>query len=132
MLHNLKITAKHRRRPTDDIEWVREEIHIWIFSNLARKWRGISNRPIKFFRMFSGYHCKDEVVHAALARVGVTEKDLVCSDLPRILEGPHPWVVMRFDRNRISYPRVLSNRCGFYPRCDLVFHNDPRLVVTQT
>ena len=80
------------RRPTDDIQWVREEIHIWIFSNLARKWQTISNRPVKFFRMFSGYHCKDEVVRAALARVGVTEKDLVGSVLAAGLNFVRPYV----------------------------------------
>ena len=62
--------------PLEDIEWVREELHHWIFANLRHKWDAIRRTPQKLLRMFTGYHCKDGLVWAALQRAGLDPRDL--------------------------------------------------------
>eukprot|EP01012_Entosiphon_sulcatum_P003841 TRINITY_DN11373_c2_g4_i1.p1 TRINITY_DN11373_c2_g4~~TRINITY_DN11373_c2_g4_i1.p1 ORF type:complete len:885 (-),score=119.98 TRINITY_DN11373_c2_g4_i1:90-2654(-) len=62
--------------PVDEVAWVREEIHSWIFDNVRAKWDVIRRKPTKLLSMFSGYHAKEELVLAALQRAGVNPRDL--------------------------------------------------------
>jgi hypothetical protein len=50
---------------------VREELHRWIFTNVAAKWPSIARRPEKIFNMFTGYHAKPTLVQSVLERAGV-------------------------------------------------------------
>jgi ribosome-binding ATPase YchF (GTP1/OBG family) len=56
--------------PVTDSGWVREELHLWIYNNVAAKWRPICRKPAKLYDMFTGYHARSDVVGAALVRVG--------------------------------------------------------------
>jgi ribosome-binding ATPase YchF (GTP1/OBG family)/pimeloyl-ACP methyl ester carboxylesterase len=62
--------------PVHDAEWVRREIHSWIFGNVAGSWAPIRARPVKLLTMFSGYHATLDLVELALRRCGVTHKTL--------------------------------------------------------
>eukprot|EP00947_MAST-08B_sp_MAST-8B-sp1_P003042 g3042.t1 len=64
--------------PVADIEWIRDEIHHWIYDNVTAKWTAIRRRPEKLISMFSGYHATDDLVFAALGRAGLpsTEREL--------------------------------------------------------
>lgn len=42
--------------PRADVAWVREEIHRWVFANVAAKWGAVLRRPVKLAELFSGYH----------------------------------------------------------------------------
>ena len=42
---------------SDDVVWVYQEIHQWIFHNIRRKWKVIQRDPVHLLKMFSGYHC---------------------------------------------------------------------------
>lgn len=52
-----------------DIQWVREELHRWIFGNVRRKWRTVRRRPERLQDLFVGYHCVRATVDAALDRM---------------------------------------------------------------
>ncbi|KAJ1672846.1 hypothetical protein EV182_006377, partial [Spiromyces aspiralis] len=63
--------------PINDIEWLRSEIHSWIFSNLLKKWPGILRRqmvakaaPITVFQeIMSGYGANRRVIVRTLNRM---------------------------------------------------------------
>eukprot|EP00041_Stephanoeca_diplocostata_P037094 m.1386560 g.1386560 ORF g.1386560 m.1386560 type:complete len:971 (-) comp24976_c0_seq2:3936-6848(-) len=58
--------------PASDVAWIRDELHYWVYSNVAAKWDAIRSRPHKFLAMFTGYHCREDVVVEALRRAGYT------------------------------------------------------------
>ncbi|CAM9527672.1 unnamed protein product [Chrysoparadoxa australica] len=57
--------------PADDVRWVREELHQWIYGNVMRKWDGIIRRPSKLPGMFSGYRAAKALVLKAIALGGM-------------------------------------------------------------
>ncbi|KAG5176196.1 hypothetical protein JKP88DRAFT_265489 [Tribonema minus] len=57
--------------PLDDIRWVREEIHLWIYGNVRRKWTTILKRPQRLAAMFSGYGAPRWLVKKALDAGGL-------------------------------------------------------------
>ncbi|KAJ3390105.1 hypothetical protein HDU84_007930 [Entophlyctis sp. JEL0112] len=67
--------------PINDIDWLRDEIHSWIFNNLWKKWDGIKRRHIATGQsvaetmalQFSGYGANLACVQRALDRSGVSE-----------------------------------------------------------
>ena len=69
--------------PLDDICWVREEIHSWIFDNLCAKWDRIRRKPLKLLTMFTGYHATVTLVRQSLhmAGVGSTDEELLAGML---------------------------------------------------
>ena len=52
-----------------DVQWVREELHRWIFGNVRRKWRTVRRRPERLQDLFVGYHCVRATVDVALGRM---------------------------------------------------------------
>ncbi|CAK9056824.1 Uncharacterized GTP-binding protein YGR210C [Durusdinium trenchii] len=58
--------------PLKDVEWVRQEIHMWIFCNVRAKWHSVRKRakfaplqPLaaeRLFGLFTGYHCSQQLV----------------------------------------------------------------------
>ncbi|OLY81288.1 putative GTP-binding protein [Smittium mucronatum] len=60
--------------PTNDIEWLRSEIHAWIFNNLNKKWDAIVRRHIAtkstsantFQTQLSGYGTSKEIIVESL------------------------------------------------------------------
>ena len=52
-----------------DVQWVREELHRWIFGNVRRKWRTVRRKPERLQDLFVGYHCVRATVDAALDRM---------------------------------------------------------------
>ena len=67
--------SSNRRRysPADDVAWVREELHLWIFSNVRRKWRAVRRDPSALRELFTGYHCVAAVADEAMRRAGFFE-----------------------------------------------------------
>ncbi|CAD2216032.1 hypothetical protein AGDE_08983 [Angomonas deanei] len=54
-----------------DIDWVRAEVHSWIYDNLRSKWFSITRQPIKLRSMFTGYRSSPTFVDRVLQMVGV-------------------------------------------------------------
>ncbi|KAI9325138.1 P-loop containing nucleoside triphosphate hydrolase protein [Obelidium mucronatum] len=67
--------------PINDIDWLREEIHSWIFNNLWKKWPNITRRHIATAQstaetlalQFSGYGANLLCCQKTLDRSGITE-----------------------------------------------------------
>jgi len=67
--------------PTQDIQWLQDEIHEWIFNNLWKKWPNIIRRhlaikstaAITLQAQVSGYGSTIQVVQKALDAMGVKE-----------------------------------------------------------
>lgn len=55
----------------EDIEWVRAEVHFWVYDNLSKKWPSIVRQPQRLRTMFSGYGSAPAFVDAVLRRLGV-------------------------------------------------------------
>eukprot|EP00730_Choanoeca_flexa_P002863 TRINITY_DN11210_c0_g1_i3.p1 TRINITY_DN11210_c0_g1~~TRINITY_DN11210_c0_g1_i3.p1 ORF type:complete len:868 (+),score=173.75 TRINITY_DN11210_c0_g1_i3:92-2695(+) len=68
--------------PCDDIQWVREELHRWIYNNVRHKWAGAARREKKFYGMFSGYQCKRDMVEESLKRCGIDVQQPLDEVLP--------------------------------------------------
>lgn len=63
----------------DDITWVREEVHSWIYDNLRAKWGGIRKKPTKLRNMFTGYRSSLLFVDGVLRHMGImSEAELIC------------------------------------------------------
>ena len=104
--------------PTKDIEWIRSELHRWIYDNVRAKWTAIRRKPEKLAGMFSGYHADRALVRLALSRAGVDTATMALNlglgpdGAPRIVPLPE-WgprelhlVVAHFLRTR--FPIVLA------------------------
>ena len=65
------VRGRRRRSPgmSPGTQWVREELHRWIFGNVRRKWRTVRRRPERLQDLFVGYHCVRATVDAALGRM---------------------------------------------------------------
>eukprot|EP00750_Incisomonas_marina_P029211 INCI7071.2.p1 GENE.INCI7071.2~~INCI7071.2.p1 ORF type:complete len:382 (+),score=47.19 INCI7071.2:6-1151(+) len=50
--------------------WVYQEIHMWIFENVRRKWHSVRKRPKRLLELFTGYRATTPMVVDALARMG--------------------------------------------------------------
>lgn len=91
--------------PRQEITWVREELHRWIFANLRAKWASVCRRPGRIYDMFTGYHAKPALVTRALERAGV-KLDTLDETLPywdrRMLHS----VVAHF--LRVRFPILLA------------------------
>ncbi|KAJ3194627.1 hypothetical protein HK101_002271 [Irineochytrium annulatum] len=67
--------------PIDDIDWLRSEIHGWIYGNLMKRWGGIARRhaAVKaqaaetLQNQFSGYGSTPALAQRALDRSGIKE-----------------------------------------------------------
>ncbi|MEW5306220.1 MAG: hypothetical protein WDW36_008702 [Sanguina aurantia] len=57
--------------PLEDIGWVREEIHRWVFNNIRSKWASVLHKPARLAGLFSGYHTARAMVEEVLRRVGI-------------------------------------------------------------
>lgn len=62
--------------PANDVQWLKEELHQWIYQNVWAKWENIVKRPQKLVDMFTGYHANKATIYAALRNAGVTESEL--------------------------------------------------------
>lgn len=62
--------------PANDVQWLKEELHQWIYQNVWAKWENIVKRPQKLVDMFTGYHANKATIYAALHSAGVTESEL--------------------------------------------------------
>eukprot|EP01065_Artemidia_motanka_P019983 TRINITY_DN23904_c3_g1_i1.p1 TRINITY_DN23904_c3_g1~~TRINITY_DN23904_c3_g1_i1.p1 ORF type:complete len:880 (+),score=250.20 TRINITY_DN23904_c3_g1_i1:88-2727(+) len=56
---------------SEEVHWVRAEIHQWIYGNLRRRWESLRKRPQRLPVMFSGYHATEAVVLMAAERAGL-------------------------------------------------------------
>ncbi|KAG2422688.1 hypothetical protein HXX76_015852 [Chlamydomonas incerta] len=63
--------------PLDDVGWVREELHRWVYDNVRAKWTFVLRKPSRLPELFSGYHASRALVAEVLARVGVSVGQLV-------------------------------------------------------
>ena len=59
--------------PGDDVQWVREELHHWIFGNVRRKWPSVRRKPERLRELFTGYHCARTAADEAMSRAGVPD-----------------------------------------------------------
>ncbi|XP_048762681.1 uncharacterized protein LOC125671198 [Ostrea edulis] len=62
--------------PANDVHWLKEELHQWIYQNVWSKWDNIIKRPQKLIDMFTGYHANKATIYAALHNAGVSESEL--------------------------------------------------------
>lgn len=62
--------------PTLDVEWLYQEVHQWIFSNIISKWDMICKKPTKLFNMFTGYHASKHLIKGLFTSQGITEKKM--------------------------------------------------------
>ncbi|XP_060063363.1 uncharacterized protein LOC132543862 isoform X2 [Ylistrum balloti] len=62
--------------PANDIHWLYQEIHQWIFQNVWSRWDSIVKRPSKLIDMFTGYHANRATIHAALHNAGIGDREL--------------------------------------------------------
>ena len=101
--------------PAADVDWVREEIHRWIFNNVRVKWLSIRRRPEKFVEMFSGYHARPAVVAEAIARAGFS-LTTITADLPSWT----PLVLHRIVAHflRLRFPILLALNKADAPTAD--------------
>jgi len=91
--------------PCADIQWVRSEIHRWIFANVKAKWATIRRRPTKLHLMFTGYHCTTEYVDEVLKRTNMSLENLLNWDASQLHR-----IVAHF--LRIRFPILLAlNKC---------------------
>ena len=63
------LSSSPDRDPAGDVQWVREELHHWIFGNVRRKWRSVRRKPEKLQDLFVGYHCVRATADVALERM---------------------------------------------------------------
>lgn len=62
--------------PSLDVEWLYQELHQWIFSNIISKWDMICKKPTKLFSMFTGYHASKHLIKNLFTSQGITEKKM--------------------------------------------------------
>ncbi|CUF40384.1 50S ribosomal binding GTPase, putative [Bodo saltans] len=67
---------------TEDVTWVRDEVHSWIFDNLMSKWVHIARRPDRLYGMFSGYRASRALVERTLRLCGVRNPKDAALQLP--------------------------------------------------
>eukprot|EP00744_Colponema_vietnamica_P009872 GILI01014005.1.p1 GENE.GILI01014005.1~~GILI01014005.1.p1 ORF type:complete len:867 (-),score=183.71 GILI01014005.1:53-2323(-) len=69
--------------PLSDVEWVRNEVHSWVFDNVRDKWEAIRRKPTKFREMFSGYRASMLLVDIALSIVGIKGTSELAAAIPK-------------------------------------------------
>ncbi|XP_021348964.1 uncharacterized GTP-binding protein YGR210C-like isoform X2 [Mizuhopecten yessoensis] len=62
--------------PANDILWLHQEIHQWIFQNVWSRWDSVIKRPSKLIDMFTGYHANRATIHTALHNAGIGDSEL--------------------------------------------------------
>lgn len=62
----------------EDLDWIEDEVHLWIFSNIFARIRQLRKRPHKLPALFSGYRASRSLVAAAFASAGLPEPDSGC------------------------------------------------------
>ncbi|EDO47469.1 predicted protein, partial [Nematostella vectensis] len=62
--------------PSQDVEWLYEELHRWIADNIMDKWDAICKKPMKLYDMFTGYHASKSLIQSIFMVAGITEKKL--------------------------------------------------------
>ncbi|KAJ3410553.1 hypothetical protein HDV05_003655 [Chytridiales sp. JEL 0842] len=101
--------------PINDIDWLRGEIHDWIFNNLDKKWGGIVRRHLAIKPstaetmqvQFSGYGANLLTVQKALDRSGIKEalenwdKDTIHKVVDAFLDERFPTIIVL---NKIDLP----------------------------
>jgi len=107
--NGVKVTADDESASSaaEDIKWVREELHLWIFGNVSAKWDSVIRAAkasekaaeSRLFELFSGYKSSSSCVKAAAFRANVN------------VGMPHMWT--RFDLHRVV-AHFLSVR---FPMC---------------
>mmetsp|Transcript_47049 Transcript_47049/g.118516 ORF Transcript_47049/g.118516 Transcript_47049/m.118516 type:complete len:810 (-) Transcript_47049:68-2497(-) len=56
----------------NEIRWVRQEIHQWVFCNVRRRWATCVRRPDRLPQLFSGYHASRPTVECVLRLAGLS------------------------------------------------------------
>jgi ribosome-binding ATPase YchF (GTP1/OBG family) len=92
--------------PLDDIGWVREEIHRWVFDNVRSKWSSCIKRPSKLPDLFSGYKASRSLVHRVLRRVGLNPDALESAGLSDWQEADLHHLVATF--LQVRFPIMLA------------------------
>eukprot|EP00760_Papus_ankaliazontas_P037017 PhM_4_TR8417/c0_g3_i1/m.8156/K06942/ychF; ribosome-binding ATPase len=66
----------HSGDPVEEIRWVRDEIHNWIFDNLIDKWASVVKHPeTRLQQMFSGYQVRHSLILDVLRALGLSLKE---------------------------------------------------------
>eukprot|EP00494_Astrolonche_serrata_P029798 UN30065 len=55
--------------PVDDVWWVGEEIHRWIFDNVSSKWFSVLRKPEHLNELFTGYRATKDYIDETLSRM---------------------------------------------------------------
>ena len=93
--------------PGDDVQWVREELHHWIFGNARRKWSSVRRKPERFRELFTGYHCARTAADEAMSRAGVLDpKALTRETVHGWTEADLHLIVAHF--LRVRFPVLLA------------------------
>jgi ribosome-binding ATPase YchF (GTP1/OBG family) len=95
---------------SDDIIWVYEEIHRWIYTNISRKWKTILRDPLHLPRMFSGYRCTPAVIWRAMHCVGIRNKKQLEENVKTYTRKELHLLVAHF--LHLRFPVILAlNKC---------------------
>jgi len=98
-------------RPSDDVAWVRNEIHRWIYNNIQAKWASVVRLGVdRLVELLSGYHASRAVAAAALKRMGVDLKTISSEELRLWMPIDLHRLVAHF--LRVRFPILLAlNKC---------------------
>ncbi|KAJ3089076.1 hypothetical protein HK100_007866 [Physocladia obscura] len=117
--------------PINDIDWLRSEIHSWIFNNLMKKWDGIRRRHIATGQntaetmalQFSGYGANLACVQRTLDRAAVVDaldiwtEDVIKKVVDTFLDERFPTII---SLNKIDLPDSDKNIDRIFRKYDPV------------
>jgi ribosome-binding ATPase YchF (GTP1/OBG family) len=110
-----EVDPDHASKPWEDIIWIRQEIHWWIFDNISSHWDVIRRKPIKLLSMFTGYHATPGFVEAVLESTGAKLSTLQ-DDVARWTAVTLHEFVASFVTHR--FPTVLALNKADHPEAD--------------
>ena len=90
----------------DGIRWVRAEIHLWVFTNVAAKRSAWSRRPDRLVGMFTGYGASPALVEAAFKRA--RESSLQASD-PHLKVNTIEWLASTAAKSDVQLHRIVAH-----------------------
>jgi len=100
--------------PCDDVIWLREEIIMWIFSNIINRLETLKRRPEKLPEMFTGYHASKQLISTVFQQADIPISSL--DELPEEIKLRHlvsTFVQIRFPIllvfNKCDHPKSAAN-----------------------
>ncbi|GAX85197.1 hypothetical protein CEUSTIGMA_g12616.t1 [Chlamydomonas eustigma] len=123
--------------PLDEIGWVREELHRWVFDNIRTKWPNVIRRPSHLPDLFSGYRASRALVYKVLERVGLSFESLIVEgasldhwDEARVHQLVATFLQMRFPILLALNKADMSGAAHHIERVRSTFPHEPAVAVS--